>query len=374
MIWVRVALVLNVLISSGCSLSYLAHVSWGQLSLMHERRNIQEAIDEGIFSKDEIEKLKLIQEVREFAIHDLHLSSPSSKSYQKVVPLSRDSVVYAVVVCPQDSLKPLTWTFPFSGEVSYLGFFNLEKAKNTQTEYEEDHYDVYVRGVSAYSTLGWFEDPIYSTMLRYAHDQLVNLVIHELMHETVYLKGKTDFNEGLATFVGNQGALLFLEKKFGKKSKYYQHALDDQADEALFSNFMKESSVALQKYYTQSLPREEKIKQRGGQFEKIKGRFQKLKPKLKLPGYRSFDRMTWNNAVFAGWGQYLSHLDVFEKVWIQNNRNLVQLVQYFKEQEEILSEQENPIEYLNQVFSAIRRTDLRLGGQIIFALDARLKD
>ncbi|MBI3018374.1 MAG: aminopeptidase [Deltaproteobacteria bacterium] len=281
----------GVLFLEGCSLPYLAHVSRGQLQILNRRQKIEEAIQKGRVSDAQKKKLELVLEVRKYAIERLKLRG--SESYTKYVDLKRDFVAYNLVVCPKDRLDPTTWWFPFAGRVAYLGFFDKEYALKTKKEFEEDGYDTYLRGVSAYSTLGWFDDPIFSTMLAFRDETLANVIIHELTHGTIYRKGDTAFNEGVAKFI---------------------------------SRWRK----ALEAYYAAPQSSDEKILKRESEFLKIKEDFQKLKPKLKTSSYLYFDRLPLNNAIFAAFGQYYEDLSLFEKVWEKHHRNLLETLEFFK--------------------------------------------
>ncbi len=312
----------------GCSLPYLAHVSRGQLQILNRRQKIEDTIQKGEISAEQKKKLELILEVRKYAIENLKLKG--SQSYTKYVDLKRDSVAYNLVVCSKDRLDPYTWWFPFVGRVAYLGFFDKEYALKTKKEFEEEGYDTYLRGVSAYSTLGWFDDPIFSTMLAFRDETLANVIIHELTHGTIYRKGDTVFNEGVATFVGNKGALEFLKEKYGIHSQPYQRALDAQADDLLFSKFISQGRKKLDIYYASGQSSEEKVLKREDEFLKIKEDFKKLKPKLKTSSYLYFDRLPLNNAVFIAFGQYYEDLSLFEKVWEKRHRDLLKTIEFLK--------------------------------------------
>lgn len=313
---------------TSCSIRYLAHVTKGQIQLMTSRQNIQEAIDEQKFTPEEVQKLSLVLDVRQFGIDTLGLEK--TKSYEKVVQLNRPYVAYNIVVCPKDKLEPVSWSFPFAGSVAYLGFFDLDYAKEYQKDYEAENYDVYLRGVSAYSTLGWFDDPLFSSMLQYREDTLANLILHEMAHATVYVGGNTEFNEGMATFIGNQGALDYFEKKHGKNSKFYKNARASQEDEILFSGFIQKAKQKLTQFYT--LTSKDMVLQKRKQvFQDIQREFkEEISPKLKI-SYQGFLDLPLNNAVMVGLGQYVSQLDLFQKIWLKNGKNLKKMILYLKD-------------------------------------------
>lgn len=336
-------LILLLLCLQGCSVPYLFHVSTGHLRLIEKREDIEQVIQDDALSPSDIEKLKLVLEIREFSINRLGLNA--NGHYTQFVKLNREAVAYNLVVCPKDALTPYSWWFPFAGRLGYLGFFNKRYAMEVQDEYKEKGYDTYVRGVSAYSTLGWFNDPVLSSMLTYSEEGLANLIIHELAHGTVYKKGDTEFNEGVATFIGNVGSIQFLVQKYGKNSLPSLRAVDRERDDLLFSRFMEEARKSLEAFYRQPLPIEEKIKRRETEFKRIKEKFLHLKPQFKTSSYAYFEKLPFNNAVLAGFGQYYKDLKIFERVWIQCHHDFKKALDIFiKAQNE-----DDPTGYLSRL-------------------------
>ncbi len=326
----------------GCSLPYLFHVAAGQMRLIEKRKDVSEILNDPEFSEKKKDKLRFISEVRNFAIQKLHLTAHDN--YTQYVELDRDSVAYNLVVCPKDTLTPKGFWFPFVGDIHYLGFFNTPYALEMKSEFDEEGYDTHLRGVSAYSTLGWFSDPIFSSMMGYPENVLANLIIHELTHGTIYKKGDTEFNEGVSTFVGNQGSIQFLIQKFGEGSTLHVAAQRDQADDIVFSNFIQNAKRKLTQFYEKQLSSEERIVGRERIFEQIKKDFLDIKKKFKTTNYDFFEKMNLNNAVIVGFGQYYGGLDIFEKVWILQRRDFQKTLQIFKE----AAEAQDSFEYLKK--------------------------
>jgi len=318
---------------TGCSLTYVAHVMTGQMRIAEKKENIQTIIKAATLPSAEIEKLKLVQDVRKFSFETLKLTQ--NDNYTEYVKLDRDYVAMNIVVCPKDTLKPHTWWFPFIGNIGYLGFFNIDYAREVQKEFDEDNYDTYLRGVSAYSTLGWFDDPVFSTMLKYSDESLANTIIHELAHGTIYKNGDTPFNEGVATFIGNVGSIQFLIQHYGRESKLHRLALDNQHDALLFSRFIRSSQERLSKYYSSPLSSKEKIAGRHVKFKEIKDNFRNLKPQFKTRQYHYFEQLQLNNAVMAGFGQYYEELELFEKVWKKNKKDFIKTLELFKKAQRV---------------------------------------
>lgn len=192
------------IVLSGCStLGYYAHVSKGQLGLMSKRRPIAAMVEDRRIDDGLRARLGEVLDAREFASQRLHL--PRNRSYTRFVALKRPFVSWSVFAAPEFSVEPLTHCFPFAGCVAYRGYFRLEKAERQAARLRERGFETDVEGVAAYSTLGWFADPVFSSMLRWGQDELIGIVFHELTHQKVYLRDDSAFNESLAMFVQQQG-------------------------------------------------------------------------------------------------------------------------------------------------------------------------
>ena len=193
---------------SGC---YYMQAASGQLEVLRKREAIADVIGDPETPPELVERLQLVQEAREYSITELGL--PDNKSYQTYSDLQRDYVVWNVFAAPEFSLLPKTWCYPVAGCVSYRGYFKEDAAMRQAQKLEEDGYDVHVGGVSAYSTLGKFNDPVLSTMMHWDDVQLVSVLFHELAHQLLYIKGDSGFNESFATAVEEFAIERFLQSK-----------------------------------------------------------------------------------------------------------------------------------------------------------------
>ena len=192
---------------SGCEGAYLLRQGAGQVALLLDREPVTEVLRDPGLSPRHREKLELVAETKRFARASLELKDPGS--YEHLCRLDRDALSWVVSACPEDSLKPHTWWFPLVGAVPYKGFFDATEARDEATRLARQGLVVHVRPVEAFSLLGWIPDPLYSPMLEATPERLVEIVIHELTHATVFLPGQPDFNEAIATFVGRKGARAF---------------------------------------------------------------------------------------------------------------------------------------------------------------------
>ncbi|MDR1100277.1 MAG: aminopeptidase, partial [Treponema sp.] len=155
--------------------------------------------------------VELVHDIRRFAIDELGLAA--SENYTTYVAIDRDYLAAVVSASAADSFDRHEWWFPVVGSVPYKGFFSAAGARKERVKLEKRGLDVWVRGVDAFSTLGWFQDPLYSYMRSYPPDRLADLLIHESVHATVFLKGHVQFNEELAEFIGSEGARLYMESR-----------------------------------------------------------------------------------------------------------------------------------------------------------------
>ena len=192
------------LLTPACAdITYFAHVTRGQLAIAHARAPLDRVDAAPTTDAKLAARLRLARDARRFAIE--HLGLPDNRSYTTYVDLHRPYVVWNVFAAPRYSIDPVLHCFPIAGCVPYRGYFDEAKAKKAASTLEADGNDVFVGGVAAYSTLGWFADPILSSMLRWDDDELSGTIFHELAHQRIYVKDDTTFNESFATFVQREG-------------------------------------------------------------------------------------------------------------------------------------------------------------------------
>lgn len=192
------------LLANGCtSLRYYAHVAHGEAALLAARRPIAEVIADPSTDARLRARLRQAEAARTFASERLAL--PRNRSYTSYVQLDRPYVVWNVFATPEFSVDPLTYCFPFAGCVAYRGYFARADAERWAARLIARGDDTAVTGVAAYSTLGWFADPVLSSMLHWDDDELDGVIFHELAHQLLYVKDDSAFNESYATFVQQEG-------------------------------------------------------------------------------------------------------------------------------------------------------------------------
>ncbi len=220
----------------------------GQLSIVWNAKPIADVISNPDFPDSLKQKLKLIEEVKQFAIDSLGMKS--TNNYSTLYDQHGKPLLMNLTAAEKYQLKSYTWDFPLLGTVSYKGFFNFEKGKREAEALKNKNYDVEYSPVSAWSTLGWFRDPVFSGMLRRNEGQLAELIIHEMTHGTIYLKSSVDFNENLASAVGETGAEKFLAYKYGSTSSQLETYKNEQEDYNLFARHMLSGTKLLDSLFT----------------------------------------------------------------------------------------------------------------------------
>jgi len=205
-----VMLIVYLLLSlNSCSQSYVGQAVRGHFKIMHASQPISRILRSGEADQRTIHSLELVQEIREFAVEELAL--PDNKSFTVYSELSGQYPGWNVYAAPPFSLEPKTWCFPIAGCVVYHGFFDKAKAFEYARKIEMEEYEVYVSPFTAYSTLGWFKDPVLSSHLKYDSIQLAALIIHELAHQRFYYPDDSKVSESFAVTVERVGVIKWLE-------------------------------------------------------------------------------------------------------------------------------------------------------------------
>ena len=199
---------LSIALVSCETVGYYSQAAHGQLTIVFGREDIQRLIERADLPEELSGKFALVMDIRQFAEDELGL--PVGENYSTYVDIGREHVVWNVFSAPEFSVDPVNWCYPIAGCVAYRGYFSEQLALLYAAKLEEDGFDVYTGGVDAYSTLGWFEDSLLSTILNRADYQLAGLIFHELAHQLVYLSGDTTFNESFATAVEREGVRRWL--------------------------------------------------------------------------------------------------------------------------------------------------------------------
>ncbi|UBM58941.1 aminopeptidase [Marinilongibacter aquaticus] len=215
----------------------------GQVRVLTHTVPVEEVLGNPNYPDSLKANILLIEEIKAFTVSELGLRP--SGSYRRFYDQHGKPIIWVITACPPYALEPKTWDFPLLGEFSYKGFFNENEAQKEAEELKEEGYDVKVGEISAWSTLGYLDDPILSSFLYRSKGELAALIIHELTHGTLFVKNDLEFNENLADFVGDEGAKLFLKEKFGFDSPEYKQYVENKAFNEAYSAIMIDGSHEL---------------------------------------------------------------------------------------------------------------------------------
>lgn len=332
--------------TSGC---YTLKSAYHQMSLLNSREDYETVLKRPDLKLELKNKILFAQEVLNFAKNDLGLNS--NGNYSKIVMLNRSYVTYVVSAAEPWSLKSYDWYFPIVGSVPYLGFFSEDEAVEEEKKLQKKGLDTFQRGVSAYSTLGWFRDPLLSSMLRYDDHTLAETLIHELIHTTFWVKNSAEFNERLASFLGRKGAQIFYQRKEGKNSATSQLITDEAFDEKLFSEFITLEVKLLDQWYKELKKENRSVQAKENRIKEIQTKFEStVMKKMKTDSWSRFSKMKLNNARLVMYRTYLSDFSAFEKLWEMTEQN----IQAFLKACEPLKNSKDPDKELQKIIAQLQ--------------------
>ena len=321
---VMVVLGLSGSLISGCSPLYVIRAAYEEGKILWRREPIDDYLAKPDLGADTQAKLKLVLAVREYARDVLKLNVGGSYSSYSYV--DRPDLTYLLTAAPRTELSPYTWWFLIVGRVPYKGYFSREEAQAAADGLQREGYDTNIRTSAAFSTLGWFNDPLLAHLLKYDTVTLADVVLHELFHNTLYVKGAGAFNESMANFVGARGAIQFFSEKYGSASPEYRRAVRDWEEELEFSAFIQDLAASLIDLYAKNIPDEDKLRLREEVFERGKKSWEERIADRPSHRFRRFSKQPLNNAVLIHYLLYLKNLQMFEALYQQNGHSLVELI------------------------------------------------
>ena len=317
---------------SGCStVVYVTRLGLGQAKVLLFSRSNEEVFKDPSVSQNTKDRIKFVLEVKQYAEKEIGLKKTGN--YSSYFKVDGQGLLYVISACPKDSLTPYQWNFPIVGRMSYKGFFSVKEVQKERERLERAGFDTYMGRALAYSTLGWFKDPIFSSVLDRTRAIVAQIVIHELTHTTLFIEDHLDFNEQMATFIGNQGAISFFSERYGKDSPDYWNARNMFDDELIFGKFIEDICESLRELYSSSLSRERKLQLRERIFQKVKEDFRGLKVKLKTRLYFGFEDEALNNATLLSYWQYIGGLELFKGLYRLLDEDLKKVITFLEEVE-----------------------------------------
>lgn len=304
----------------GCRVGYVVRSAWYQGELLASRRPIEEVRASGELSSAQLHALDLVDEVKAYGER---MGLKPTRNYGTVA-WGWDRQIWNVTACDPLAFRPETWWFPIVGRVPYLGYFKVEHARETEARLRAEGLDVYARTAGAYSTLGWFRDPILPGMLEWDEFDLADTVLHELAHATLWVPGSVHFNESFANFVGEEAAFQYLKDKYGPESPPVVAARQEFEDLARWRALQQALVGELDAVYQDAaLSDAQKLERKAALFASLPER-------VSAAGFHTPDRFlraatqgTWNNARLVQFKTYNTNRGAFEAVLARHNGDLL---------------------------------------------------
>jgi predicted aminopeptidase len=307
-----------------CSPVYVVKAGIAEARILRARRPIPEVLADTVTDAATRAKLAYVLEARRFAAEELGIDV--GDSYTMFTQLDRDTLALVVSAAPKDQIAPVTWWFPIVGRVPYRGFFSVEDALEAEADLQEDGYDTYVRPTAAFSTLGWFNDPVLSSTLAADEVEVVGTVLHELSHQHLFIPGQVGFNESFAQFAGRVASIQFFctREGGGPDTVKCLRAQQRWRDEQRFSVFLGQFVQDLERLYRDpNLTLAEKVTRRERVFVDALARFDaEVAPQLEGLTFAGFRRSPLNNATLMGRIFYYNRLPDFQALLDQHGGDL----------------------------------------------------
>lgn len=304
-------------LTQGC---YLARAAVEEARILAARRPIPELLEDRAVADSVKQKLRLVVEARRFAMDSMGLDAGAS--FTTYSDIGRDTLVLVLSAARRDTLAGHSWRYPVVGRLPYRGFFDLDDALRARRELEEKGYDTYLRTSDAFSTLGWFDDPLLSTTLRHDSLSLINTVIHEITHSTYFPKGQAVFNESFASFVGARGAEAF----FRSRGSLEAAAMTDASwqDQKVLSAFWASLSRSLDSAFAAHPgSRERRLLARDTVYAHARrALMDSVGPQLRTIGPWYAERVPLNNAYVLARVVYANELALFDEIYRVEDRDL----------------------------------------------------
>ncbi len=320
---------------SGC---YITRQAWHHAGLLSQRRDLNEVIQDTNTSSVTRDRLKRVINILEYARKEgLNVED----SYESFIETKSPVVSYLVQAAEADQLKFKTWWFPVVGDVPYIGFYDKGERDELAAELEQEGYDVKRGAAGAYSSLGWFQDPLFSSMIQRSYPSLAHLLFHELTHRTLWIQGSAEFNENLAEYIGHLLTIKYLEDiSLASEIPEYQARLRDRER---LRQWLVELKSELERVYATTKSKTETLKIKAATISKyVQG--------SKVPKFEVVDlvsKETWNNASILAAVLYAPDRERFEKAhrcFDRSGRSIAKFLKALEEKVEALGEPDKALD------------------------------
>ena len=299
---------------------YILRAGWEEAKILSRRVPIEKVIADSSTSPALRERLRLVLAARSYAVDTLGLEA--GESFTTFAQLERDTLVLVLSAAYRDRLQAYRWWFPIVGRLPYKGFFKPKDAIRTRDDFQARGFDTYLRPASAFSTLGWFNDPLLSTTVRGDTTFLANTVIHELSHNTLFVSGNAEFSESFASFIGSRGAEAFFRSRNAPLAA--EAVADDWANDQVLGRFWEHTAKALDSAY-RAWPDDSaaRIVARDSVYQRARRVLvDSVGPLLRGMNPAWLARIPLDNASLLARRVYAQRLDLFDSVWVRNDRDV----------------------------------------------------
>lgn len=312
------ALAMGLLFISGCAsqVGYLAKQGGYLWRYSTGTRPVESVIADPATPADTKDFLVKVRDIKTFAVQRLGLKS--NGNYTRYKEIDRDHLVDVVQACDAASFDAYLWSYPFLGRLPYKGFYERPDADEEAARLRKLGYDVIIRPVDAFSTLGFTKDPVFSFLKGYSPFQIASLIIHEQTHATLFLKGQPEFNEEMAAFVGDEGAFEWLRQTWGRDSPEYRDAVDSKADADQFVSLLHDLSEKLKAVYAMPITREEKLTRKAVVIDEFqRGLAEGEGPRFRTAAYGHLEKLPLNNAYLSLYSLYSDDVPLLREWFVQ---------------------------------------------------------
>lgn len=309
------AALLSATLLPSCSLGYVISSGYHQAELLASRRPIDKVLAEGGLGAGEEQRLRMIPEIKAYG---KELGLAATQNYDTIAA-GWDKTIWNISACDPLSFQPVTWWFPVVGRVPYLGYFLEEDARKKEKELLATGNDVHVRTAGAYSTLGWFRDPVLPGMLRWSEPDLAETVFHELAHATLWVPGSVNFNESFANYVGEAAVAKYLTDRYGADSKQLADLQRADRDWRKFEAVLHGLYEDLDTVYRDTgITVDEKAARKKALYASLESRVLEAGLENATPYLENVRRTTWNNARLMQFRAYNDNEAWFDAVLARN--------------------------------------------------------
>lgn len=352
-----------------CSPGYVLRAGWEEAGILLRREPIQDLLGDQEVDEETKRKFRLVLDARSFA-EEIGLEPKGS--FSKYTQINREVLVWVLTGSEKTALNPVTWWFPIVGSIPYKGFFEKEDGLAAAEKLRTKGYDIYLRPSPAFSTLGWFDDPLLSTTLKYEDIDLANTVIHEILHNTIWVPNQVPFNESLANFVGSRGVAEYFAKRFGTDNPLALEAENSWHDQLIYARFLDKIIQDLKSIYddgkkrSENVSEEEKkkilaevLEKREQIFTSAKTEWQNVVPTLKTKRFvGAIEKL--NNAVILAQQTYFQTPWVFEDLYRACGRSMTDTLVKLKELEKAPKFKEEPFRIIEEKVKLLQKEGQQL--------------